>query len=84
MQLVLKFKLNNKQWMGQQIQCLLDRGPCDNNGLTAKRYGAAGALTGHCPSPCDKCTRQMIGQVVYKLQSDYPAQYFLIQNKLRF
>jgi hypothetical protein len=80
-EIALMPKLNDRIWMYSQINCILDKGPCDEVGKTAKRIGAD-ALTGHCPRPCDKCTKKAMRQVIGKLQNEYPAAWFEIQKKL--
>merc|ERR1711944_18458 len=56
-------KLKDENYMKQQLDCVLDKGPCDKNGQMIKRL-APDVLKGHCPNPCNICTRRQIKRVM--------------------
>jgi len=55
-------KLKDSAFMKKQIDCILDRGICDEIGQEAKRSGPA-AISGHCVYPCNKCTQKSVRKV---------------------
>ena len=67
-------KLKNKDYMEQQLHCVLDKGPCDDTGRMIKRL-APDVLKGHCPHPCNICTRRQIKRVMAEVQRNFPGQF---------
>merc|ERR1739838_695658 len=81
--LVVSNRINDKNFMQQQIDCIIgpDSG-CDEIGKKAKNIGPL-ILRGHCPRPmCDACTKRAVQMVVAKMQNEYKQEWFLIQQKL--
>ena len=68
----LKFK--NKQYVQQQLDCVLNRGECDETGQMVKRL-APEVLRGLCPSPCNMCTQRQIKRIMAVVSREYPEQW---------
>jgi hypothetical protein len=67
-------KLKDEKYMRQQLDCALERGPCDDTGKMIKRL-APDVLKGHCPSPCTMCTRRQIKRVMAEVQKKFPREF---------
>ena len=67
-------KFKDEQYMKQQLDCVLEKGPCDDTGRMIKRL-APDVLKGHCPSPCTICTRRQIKRVMAEVQRRFPRQF---------
>lgn len=67
-------KLKDKVFMRNQINCMLNKGPCDDTGKTIKRI-APDVLRGGCPPPCDECKRQQIRKAMGVIQREYPREF---------
>jgi len=67
-------KLKDENYMKQQLDCVLDKGPCDKNGQMIKRL-APDVLKGHCPNPCNICTRRQIKRVMAEVQRRFPRKF---------
>lgn len=72
--LAINRKFKDERYMQQQLNCVLDKGPCDDTGKMVKRL-APDVLKGHCPSPCTMCTRRQIKRVMAEVQRKYPRQF---------
>ena len=67
-------KFKDEKYMRQQLDCVLEKGPCDDTGKMIKRF-APDVLKGHCPTPCTICTRRQIKRVMGEVQRKYPRQF---------
>ena len=67
-------KLKDGKYIKQQLDCVLDKGPCDDKGRMIKRL-APDVLKGHCPHPCNMCTRRQIKRVMAEVQRRFPSQF---------
>ncbi|CAB3389136.1 Hypothetical predicted protein [Cloeon dipterum] len=65
--------------MRQQINCLLDRGFCDNQGNLMK--GLAGYFIKSRCGSCDGPTRQAYNRVTEFLSNNYRREWRELQNK---
>jgi len=72
-------KLEDPAFINYQMQCLLDRGECDDIGNLVKRM-APDIIRGGCPPPCDECKKKQIQKVMATLSRKYPKQF---QDMLR-
>jgi len=71
----IKFK--DKNFVRKQLDCALDKGPCDELGTTIKRM-APDILRGLCPPPCDECKKKHIHKVMSIISNEFPQEW----NKL--
>ena len=67
-------QLKDEKYIRQQLDCVLDKGPCDDKGKMIKRL-APDVLKGHCPHPCNICTRRQIKRVMAEVQRRFPRQF---------
>jgi hypothetical protein len=67
-------QLKDEKYIKQQLDCVLDKGPCDDKGRMIKRL-APDVLKGHCPHPCNICTRRQIKRVMAEVQRRFPRQF---------
>ena len=67
-------QLKDQKYIRQQLDCVLDKGPCDDKGKMIKRL-APDVLKGHCPHPCNICTRRQIKRVMAEVQRRFPGQF---------
>ena len=67
-------KLKNEEYINQQLDCVLDKGPCDKNGQMIKRL-APDVLKGHCPNPCNVCTKRQIKRVMAEVSRRFPRKF---------
>jgi len=67
-------KLEDPAFINYQLQCLLERGECDEIGSLVKRM-APDIIRGQCPPPCDPCKKKQIKKVMATLSSKYPKQF---------
>merc|ERR1712083_15780 len=67
-------KLQDDNFVRQQLQCVLNQGPCDKIGNTFKRM-APEVLRGRCPPPCDKCMKKQIQKAMSVISRKYPREW---------
>jgi len=67
-------QLGDKQYIRQQMDCVLSRGPCDENGSLLRRM-APDVLRGLCPRPCDECKRNKIRKAMAVISREYPLEW---------
>lgn len=67
-------RLNDEAFMQTQLNCVLDKGPCDELGASVKRL-APDIMRGICPHPCDDCKRGKIQKVMSTIARKYPKQW---------
>merc|ERR1712007_187139 len=67
-------KLQDDNFVRQQLQCILNQGPCDKIGNTFKRM-APEVLRGRCPPPCDKCMKKQIQKAMSVISRKYPREW---------
>lgn len=72
--MALDIKFQNKQYVRQQLDCVLNKGECDKTGQMIKRL-APEVLRGLCPRPCNMCTQHSIKRIMAKVSKDYPAEW---------
>ena len=73
-ELAINRKFKDERYMQQQVNCLLDKGPCDKNGRLIKRI-APDVLKGHCPRPFSMCTKLQIKRVVAEVLKRFPREF---------
>ena len=67
-------KFKDEKYMKAQLNCVLNKGPCDDTGRMIKRL-APDVLKGNCPNPCNVCTRRQIKRVMAEVQRRFPRQF---------
>jgi len=67
-------KLQDPVFINQQLDCLLDKGECDDIGKLIKRM-APDVIRGGCHHPCDPCKKKQIQKVMAVLSRKYPRQF---------
>ena len=67
-------QLKDEKYIKQQLDCVLDKGPCDDKGKMIKRL-APDVLKGHCPHPCNICTRRQIKRVMAEVSRRFPRRF---------
>ena len=72
--LAINRKFKDEKYMKEQLDCALSKGPCDETGKMIKRL-APDVLKGHCPRPCNICTRRQIKRVMAMVQRKYPREF---------
>jgi len=73
-------KLQDPAFINYQLNCLLDRGECDDIGNLVKRM-APDIIRGGCPPPCDQCKKKQIQKVMATFSAKYPKQFQLMLQK---
>lgn len=73
-------KLKDPKFINYQLQCLLDKGECDEIGNLVKRM-APDIIRGGCPRPCDECKKKQIQKVMATLSTKYPKQFQIMLQK---
>jgi len=73
-------KLNDPVFINTQLECLLDRGECDEIGKLIKRM-APDIIRGGCHHPCDPCKKKQIQKVMSVLSRRYPRQFQTMLKK---
>lgn len=74
-------RLQDEGFMRLQLDCVLDKGPCDELGDTLKRM-APDVMKGLCPLPCDECKKKQIQRVMSTIARKYPRQWHEIVQEL--
>merc|ERR1719367_975363 len=72
--LYAKQQLSDKRYIRQQLDCVLNRGPCDENGALIRRM-APDVLRGLCPHPCDECKRRKIRKAMALISRKFPLEW---------
>lgn len=67
-------RLQDENFVRQQLDCVLGEGPCDELGATIKRM-APDILRGICPPPCDECKKKQIQKVMSTIARKYPKEW---------
>lgn len=67
-------RLQDEGFVRQQLDCVLDQGPCDDLGATIKRM-APDIMKGLCPPPCDECKKKQIQKVMSTIAKKYPKEW---------
>merc|ERR1712008_471133 len=67
-------RLQDENFVRQQLDCVLGEGPCDELGGTIKRM-APDILRGICPPPCDECKKKQIQKVMSTIARKYPKEW---------
>jgi len=67
-------RLQDENFVRQQLDCVLTEGPCDELGATIKRM-APDILRGICPPPCDECKKKQIQKVMSTIARKYPKEW---------
>jgi len=75
-------KMKDKDFIEFQLNCALERGPCDDIGNKIKIL-APEVLAGRCPPPCTECTRKQIRRVMTELSQKFPRKFQEMMGKLR-
>jgi len=75
-------KMKDDKFIEFQLNCALERGPCDDIGNKIKIL-APEVLAGRCPPPCTECTRKQIRRVMTELSQKFPGQFQEMMGKLR-
>jgi len=73
-------KLQDPVFINNQMECLLDRGECDEIGKLIKRM-APDIIRGGCHHPCDPCKKKQIQKVMGLLSRRYPRQFQTMLKK---
>lgn len=73
-------KLNDRSFIKQQVQCVLDQGPCDDIGRSIKLL-APEVMKGRCPPPCDPCKQKQIQKIMATLSKEYSQEWGQILNQ---
>ena len=72
--LTVDIKLKDKGYVQHQLNCVLDKGPCDKTGLMIKRL-APDVMRGLCPKPCNVCTERQIKRMMATVSRNYPQEW---------
>merc|ERR1719489_594758 len=75
-------KMKDEKFIEFQLNCALERGPCDDIGNKIKIL-APEVLAGRCPPPCTECTRKQIRRVMTELSQKFPREFQEMMGKLR-
>merc|ERR1711997_1182708 len=67
-------RLQDENFVRQQLDCVLGEGPCDELGATIKRM-APDILRGICPPPRDECKKKQIQKVMSTIARKYPKEW---------
>lgn len=67
-------KLKDKRYVQKQLDCVLNKGPCDKTGLMIKRL-APDVMRGLCPKPCNVCTERQIKRMMATVSRNYPQEW---------
>ncbi len=70
----LSARLGDRRFMRRQIDCVLGRAPCDEDGAEILRL-APDILRGVCPAPCNRCRRRHIRKAMAVMAQEYPREW---------
>lgn len=72
--LITDEKLKDETFIKSQMDCAMNRGPCDDIGKQI-RILAPEVLAGRCPAPCNPCIKDQIRKVMSQLSQKYPREF---------
>jgi len=72
--LIADEKLNDDKFIRSQMDCAMNRAPCDEIGRQI-RILAPEVLAGRCPAPCNPCIKNQIRKVMSQLSQRYPREF---------
>jgi len=74
--------LNDERFIKKQINCVLEKGECDETGKMIKRL-APDVLNNKCPAPCTPCKKQQIKMMMSTIQRKYPKLFADVMRQVR-